>query len=29
VDDIKPATELKERMAKWLEEKKSSRMSDN
>ncbi|KAL3935323.1 MAG: hypothetical protein SGBAC_009136 [Bacillariaceae sp.] len=29
VDDIKPATELKERMAKWLEEKRASSMSDN
>jgi len=29
VDDIKPATELKERMAKWLQEKRASTMSDN
>lgn len=29
VDDIKPATELKERMVKWLEEKRASSMSDN
>lgn len=29
VDDIQPATELKERMAKWLEEKRASRMSDD
>lgn len=29
VEDIKPATELKERMTKWLEEKRAARQAEN